>query len=204
MGVSYSRRMATATARDYGDSCATDAGTLVIFTRVEGLLRHPVTKASEATRRALDALALGHVPLVLVSDSNAADVRALQRDLGLVQPFICSGGGSLHVPAAYFSQAAAPDAESWEVFNFDPPDRAAAIRLLSALFVARGHDKILSVGLGSESGDAPMLAAVDVPVVVRDEHRDQQPLLQYVPGAYVTSATGAAGWLEAVIGPVVS
>jgi len=202
MVVSYSRRMATA-ARDSGDSRATHAGTLVIFTRVEGLLRHPVAKASETTRRALDALVLGHVPLVLVSDSNAADVRALQRDLGLVQPFICSGGGSLHIPAAYFSEAAEPDAGSWEVFNFDPPDRAAAIRLLSALFVARGHDKILSVGLGSESGDAPMLAAVDVPIVVRDQHRDQQPLLQYVPGAYVTSATGAAGWLEAVIGSAV-
>jgi predicted mannosyl-3-phosphoglycerate phosphatase (HAD superfamily) len=194
--------MSTATARDYGDSRATDAGILVIFTRVEGLLGHRVTKAGETTRRALDALVLGRVPLVLVSDSNAADVRGLQRELGLVQPFICRGGGSLHIPAAYFSQTAEPDAGSWEVFNFDPPDRAAAIRLLSALFVARGHDKILSVGLGSESGDATMLAAVDVPIVVRDQHRDQQPLLQYVPGAYVTSATGEAGWLEAVIGPV--
>ena len=203
MVVSYSRRMPTATSRDYGDSRATDAGTLVIFTRVEGLLRHRVTQASETTRRALDALVLGQVPLVLVSDSNAADVRALQRDLGLVQPFICSAGGSLHIPAAYFSETAAPDAGSWEVFNFAPPDRAAAIRLLTALFAARGHDKILSVGLGSESGDATMLAAVDVPIVVRDQHRDQQPLLQYVPGAYVTSATGAAGWLEAVIGPAV-
>ena len=44
---------------------------------------------------------------------------------------------------------------------------------------------------------------VDVPIVVRDQHRDQQPLLQYVPGAYVTTATGAAGWLDAVIGPAV-
>lgn len=195
--------MSTATVRHQRGPDATDSGTLVIFTRVEGLLRQCVAKAGEMTRRALDPLVRGRVPLVLVSDSDAAEVRALQRDLDLVQPFICGGGAFLHIPAAYFSDTAEPDAGPWEVFSFDPPDRAAAIRLLSDLFLARGHDKILSVGLGCDSADAAMLAAVDVPIVVRDQHRDQQPLLQYVPGAYLTTATGAAGWLEAVIGPAV-
>lgn len=187
-------------ARERVTSRATATGTLVIFTRVEGLLRQRAAAPCDVSRAALDALFVAHVPLVLVSDSSAPDVQAVQRELGLVQPFVCDRGASLYIPADYFSDVAECDPVPWEVFSFDPPDPAAAIRLLSALFIARGHDTILSVGLGCECGDATMLAAVDVPIVVRDQHRDQQPLLQYVPGAYLTTATGAAGWLEAVLG----
>lgn len=182
-----------------------ETGTLVIFTRVEGLLRHGVAEScGDVSRAALDALVQADVPLVLVSESGAQDVQALQCELGLAQPFICDRGALLYIPAAFFSETAEPRPGPWEVFTFEPPDPAAAIRLLTALFVARGQDKILSVGLGCECADAAMLAAVDVPIVVRDQHRDQQPLLQYVPGAYLTTATGAAGWLEAVIGPSLS
>ena len=177
-------------------------GTLVIFTRVEGLLSRRAAEPCAVSRAAFDALMLAHVPLVLVSDASVADVQALQRDLGFSHPFICERGALLYIPAAYFSEGEAGRVGGpWEVFSFEPPDPAAAIRLLVSLFIARGHDKILSVGLGCESADAAMLAAVDVPIVVRDPHRDQQPLLRYVPGAYLTTATGAAGWLEAVIGP---
>jgi predicted mannosyl-3-phosphoglycerate phosphatase (HAD superfamily) len=164
-------------------------------------LRQRALEPCEVSRAAFDALVAARVPVVLVSDSSAPEMQALQLDLGLAQPFICDRGALLYVPAAYFSDTAELGAGPWEVFSFEPPDPAAAVRLLSALFVARGHDKILSVGLGCEYGDATMLAAVDVPIVVRDQHVDQQPLLQYVPGAYLTTATGAAGWLEAVIGP---
>jgi predicted mannosyl-3-phosphoglycerate phosphatase (HAD superfamily) len=195
--------MQSATANDRIGPPAPGTATLVIFTRVEGLLRRRTTEACDVSRGALDALARAQVPLVLVSESSAAEVQALQRDLGLSHPFICDGGASLYIPAAYFIEATEPAPGPWEVFSFAPADPAAAIRLLSSLFAARGHDKILSVGLGCECGDATMLAAVDVPIVVRDQHHDQQPLLQYVPGAYLTSATGAAGWLEAVIGPAV-
>ena len=72
---------------------------------------------------------------------------------------------------------------------------------LCDLFLARGHDKILTVGLGCDTSDSAMLAAVDIPIVVRDQRLDQSALLRYVPGAYLTTATGAAGWLEAVVGP---
>ncbi len=193
--------MQTALAHDRVQPPAPETATLVIFTRVEGLLRRRMSQGCDVSRATLDALVRAQVPLVLVSESSAPDVQALQRDLGLSHPFICEGGAFLYIPAAYFTEAGAPG--PWEVFGFEPADPAAAIRLLSALFAARGHDKILSVGLGCESGDATMLAAVDVPIVVRDQHQDQQPLLQYVPGAYLTSATGADGWLEAVIGPAV-
>jgi len=41
-----------------------------------------------------------HVPLVFVSDSDAPDVRQIQHELGLMQPFISSGGCALAVMLA--------------------------------------------------------------------------------------------------------
>jgi predicted mannosyl-3-phosphoglycerate phosphatase (HAD superfamily) len=188
----------------------TVSSTLVIFTRVDGLLRQRATAPAsrnstpcELSRDALTALISTRVPLVLVSDSGAADMRQVQCELGLIQPFISSGGGTLHIPPEYFSQlddVPAPDGD-WEMFSFDTVGPAAAMRLLGALFRARGHDKIVTVGLGCDMSDSAMLAAVDIPIVVRDQRRDQSALLRYVPGAYLTTATGAAGWLEAVVGP---
>src|SRR5688500_7701210 len=179
------------------------SGTLVIFTRVDGLLRQRAASPCELSREALNALISTRVPIVLVSDSGAADIREMQRELGVLQPFISRGGAALHIPPEYFTQlddVAAPDDE-WEMFSFDTIGPAAAMRLLGALFLARGHDKILTVGLGCDTSDSAMLAAVDIPIVVRDQRLDQSALLRYVPGAYLTTATGAAGWLEAVVGP---
>jgi predicted mannosyl-3-phosphoglycerate phosphatase (HAD superfamily) len=181
-------------------SCA--SGTLVIFTRIDGLLRERAAAPCELTRDALAALISTRVPLVLVSDSDAADVRTIQRELGLLQPFISNGGAALHIPPGYFTQQEDDAAdEEWERFSFDPIGPAAAMQMLGALFRARGHDKILTVGLGGDTRDSSMLTAVDVPIVVRDLRIDQSALLRYVPGAYLTTATGAAGWLEAVVGP---
>lgn len=195
----------------------TASGTLVIFTRVDGLLRQRITAPAdkntapaennrvpcELSPDALNALISTRVPLVLVSDSGAADIRQMQRELGLTEPFISRGGAALHIPPDYFTQlddVGAADDE-WEMFSFDTIGPTAAMRLLGALFLARGHDKILTVGLGCDTSDSAMLAAVDVPIVVRDRRLDQSALLRYVPGAYLTTATGAAGWLEAVVGP---
>lgn len=179
------------------------SGTLVIFTRVDGLLRQRAAAPCELSHDALTALISTRVPLVLVADSSAADVRQIQRGLGLMQPFISDGGAALHIPPEYFAQAddAPAPGHEWEMFSFDALGPAAAMRLLGALFLARGHDKILTVGLGCDTGDSSMLAAVDIPIVVRDQRHDQSALLRYVPGAYLTTATGAAGWLEAVVGP---
>jgi predicted mannosyl-3-phosphoglycerate phosphatase (HAD superfamily) len=192
--------MHTAIARERGQTCA--SGTLVIFTRVEGLLRQRATAPCEVSRDVMTSLISARVPLVLVSEASEMDVRELQREIGVLQPFICDRGAALHIPPAYFSDAdESPGGDAWEVFSFDTRSPTAAMRLLAALFIARGHDKILTVGLGCDWTDSAMLAAVDVPIVVRDQRQDQTTLLQYVPGAYLTTATGTAGWLEAVIGP---
>jgi predicted mannosyl-3-phosphoglycerate phosphatase (HAD superfamily) len=173
---------------------------LVIFTRVEGLLRERGAGACEFPSEVVTALVSAQVPLVLVSESNAADIREMQRTLGLVEPFVCDGGNNLHIPPAYFDDMPEAANDGWERFSFGTTGPAAAIRLLSALFLARGHDRILTVGLGCDCRDATMLGAVDVPIVVRDRERKHVDLLRDVPGAYLTTASGAAGWLEAVIG----
>lgn len=193
--------MQTETAHSGVEACS--SGTLVIFTRLDGLLRQRAAAPCELSRDALTALISTRVPLVLVSDSDAADIRQIQQELGLLQPFISRGGAALHIPPEYFTQldAPAPD-EQWEKFSFDATGPAAAMRLLGALFLARGHGTILTVGLGCDTSDSSMLAAVDIPIVVRDQRFDQSALLRFVPGAYLTTATGAAGWLEAVVGPV--
>ena len=175
---------------------------LLIFTRVEGLLRQRASGRCEVSRDALDAVIAARVPLVLVSDGAAAEVQEIQRELGLFEPFICRGGGELHVPVAYFSEGDASSADSgWERFSFHTSSPAAAMRLLSALFIAQGHAKMLTVGLGCGCSDGAMLTAVDIPIVVRDHSHDQSTLLEHVPGAYLTTASGPAGWLEAVVGP---
>jgi mannosyl-3-phosphoglycerate phosphatase len=57
------------------------------------------------------------------------------------------------------------------------------------------------VGLGDSLNDLELLAAVDIPIVVRNAaggHTEQ--LMRSVRGAMVTTHEGPAGWYEAVTG----
>ena len=166
------------------------SGTLVIFSRVEGLLR-------DRTHA---------VPIVLVSAWDAAEIRRLQHEFAFHQPFICEDGAALHVPRSWLNQ---PDEASrcvndgtaeWEVFRFSPPSVGAAFELVNAMFRARGYDPLLTVGVGCDVADYNLLTVVDVPIVVRDGSSRQPELLRRLPGAYVTASTGPAGWSEALLG----
>ena len=59
--------MQTALAHAPMDACEHPTGTLVISTRVEGLLRRCDTARCDVSRDALDALVSARVPLVLVT-----------------------------------------------------------------------------------------------------------------------------------------
>jgi len=182
-----------------------ESGSLVIFTRLEGLLREPTHAASVAARDPLRFLASQRVPVVLVSAWNAAEIRQLQHEFAFNQPFICEEGAALHVPRAWLTVSScvnptsAEDAE-WEVFRFSPPNIGAAFELVSEMFVARGHDPLLTVGIGCSLADYALLASVDIPIVIRDEYGHDPELLHHLPGVYITSASGTAGWSEAVLG----
>ena len=174
---------------------------IVVFTTTDGVLRDRETGSCGEAREALDLLAARAVPVVLMSQGDAAGVQALQRELGFDYPFICDGGASLYIPRGYFEELDGLTAgdEAWEIFQFGVRDPSRAVRLLASLYSVRGEE-ILTIGFGSRVEDSGLLTAVHVPIVVRQPDDDPLRLLRRVPSAYVTAAVGPAGWNEAVLG----
>ena len=174
---------------------------IVVLTAIDGVLRHPVTGSCREARTALDLLSQQSVPVVLLSHGDSEPVQQLQRDFGLTQPFVCHGGATLFIPRGYFEELdglTSGDA-AWEVFEFGVRDPARAVRLLTSLYSVRGED-VLTIGFGCDWADRALLAAVDVPIIVRCPDGDQARLLRRFPGAYLTEASGPDGWSEAVLG----
>jgi predicted mannosyl-3-phosphoglycerate phosphatase (HAD superfamily) len=185
-------------------SVAPAATSLVVFTAIDGILRHPINGTCAEARVGLDLLASRGVPVVLMSHGDPGPVQELQRELGIVQPFICEGGATLYVPRGYFEELDGLTAgdPAWEVFDFGVAEPARAVRLLVSLFSVRGED-VLTIGFGCGWNDRTLLTAVNVPIVVREEGVDQSRLRQRFPAAYVTAAAGPAGWSEAVLGSTI-
>jgi predicted mannosyl-3-phosphoglycerate phosphatase (HAD superfamily) len=175
----------------------------VIFTRVEGVLCDRLDAWLTADESPLQFLNSWGVPVVLVSSGTAAELQPLLRDFGLQQPFICENGGVLYVPQTWLEPETlnvTADRDEWERFRLSPPSMAAAVELACTMFVARGYDSLLTVGIGCDLADYGLLTAVDIPIVVRSQHGNQTELLRHLPEAYVTSSPGIAGWSEAVLG----
>ena len=177
---------------------------IVVFTTVDGVLRHPGTPSCDDAREALALLTTRGVPVVLMSHGDAASLQETQRELGLAHPFICHGGACLYIPRGYFEEldGLTSGDEAWEVFQFGVSDPSRALRLLASLYSVRGED-ILTIGFGGAWEDCALLAAVDVPIVVRQQTSDSTRLLRKIPSAYLTTAIGPAGWSEAVLGSAV-
>ena len=73
-------------------------------------------------------------------------------------------------------------------------DKGTAVRALLELFGGR-HREVRSIGLGDSLNDLPLLAAVDVPVVIRSR---RSPVPFGLSGAIRTRTVGPRGWNEAV------
>ena len=186
---------------DRPDSSTTFSRSVIIFTRVDGALREKWEHPCDTVRSAVATVAGDGVPVVLVSDDSPEHVEQLQRDLAVRGPFICAGGETLFIPRGYFEELdglSSGDAQ-WEVFSFPSGDPTRAVRLLTSLFAVHADD-LLTVGLGCDWSDRSFLRAVDVPIVVRNDGKDQRRLLRSLPNAYLTTATGGHGWSEAVLG----
>lgn len=195
------RQLTLVPARDPFVSAPVASTPIVVVTTIDGILRHPLTGSCGEARAALDLLAQQSIPVVLLSHGDPGPVQELQRELGLVEPFLCEGGATLYIPRGYFEELdglTAGDA-AWEVFEFGVRDPGRALRLLASLYSVRGED-ILTIGFGCTWSDRSLLAAVDVPIVVRQAEVDPGRLLRRFPSAYLTEATGPAGWSEAVLG----
>jgi len=174
---------------------------IVVFTAIDGILRDRDRGPCGQVRNGLNLLCERQVPVVLMSHGDAEPVQRLQHELGLLEPFICEGGAVLYIPRGYFEEldGLTSGDDRWEVFQFGVRDPARAVRLLASLFCVRGAD-VLTIGFGCSWADRTLLASVSVPIIVRNDSDDQAKLLRRIPGAYVTTATGAAGWSEAVLG----
>jgi len=176
---------------------------LVVFTAVDGAIRQSASGSCVAARRAIDLLESRGVPVVLTSLDSAHEMVALQQDFGERHPFVCDGGRTLYVPRGFFTdlQDLWPNDEEWHVVPLGVADVARAVRLLVSLFQVSGDD-VLTVGLGCAWSDRRMLEAVDVPIIVRGDAPDQARLRRTLPAAYLTTASGPAGWCEAVLGSI--
>jgi hypothetical protein len=147
-------------------------------------------------------LASRNVPIVFVSSRPAPEVLAMQASLGVRHPFVCDDGAALYIPAAYFPELTRIGTfnNGWNIVEFKPPyDTGHGVRLLTSLFRV-SSDHVVIVGLAERWQDRVLLHESDVPVIVRSGHPDQLRLLECVPSAYLTDATGTAGWCEAVQG----
>jgi hypothetical protein len=182
-------------------ACDTDGeSTVIVFVRLGTPRAGPAHNLCQLPHRAVDLLRGWGARLILVSASTADYVRQVQRELEIIEAFVCDGGAALHVPPSYRRERHGTDG-GWEMFRFSPPDKSAAVIFVRDLFLGSGSRDVLTIGIGCDFDDYGVLAAVDVPVVVRDVVKDQSGLLRYVPGAYLTNAVGLDGRAEALIGP---
>jgi hypothetical protein len=176
------------------------SASIVVFSTVDGIIRTSGESGDEC-RVALELLAAHGIPVVLVAHGGAGEVQEIQRELGFLHPFVCDGGSALYIPRGYFAEldGLSHGDEEWEVFEFGVRDPARAIRLLASLFSVKEQD-VLTVGFACAWKDRALLAAVEVPIVVRTGSPEQERLVRRVPGAYLTEAAGPAGWSEAILG----
>jgi predicted mannosyl-3-phosphoglycerate phosphatase (HAD superfamily) len=165
---------------------------LVIFSAVDEAWNTPTARW----------LAAGNVPVVLVSRRSADEVLAAQAMLGTRHPFVCDGGAALYVPTGYFPELTRIGyvRDGWNCVEFKAPyDTGHAVRLLTSLYRVCNERSVI-VALVQQWADRVLLQEADVPVVVRNGDPDQMRLLDCIPSAYLTSASGLAGWGEALQG----
>jgi len=79
-------------------------------------------------------------------------------------------------------------------------DKGRAVQLLSRFYRKNWRGHLQAVGLGSSANDLPMLAAVDVAVLLPEANGSFAPeVLARLPAIRQANAPGPAGWNEAVL-----
>lgn len=268
---------------------------LVVFSALDGALLDSRSGSWGAAEEALAELERRRAPLVLVAGRTRAEVEALQRRLGSIQPFVTEHGGGIFIPHGYFPQRivgastigrfhcvalgrpyeelvealeavtqesgvevvgfhnlspreiarntglpmaqaelarrrefeepfffAGAGEESVQRFihlagqrgvtiargarfcrAFSGSDPGRAVKHLMKLYRAArpgGRSRLRAVGLGANAEDLPMLAAVDVPILLpQPGGAFDTELERRLPRARRLAASGPAGWNEAVL-----
>jgi predicted mannosyl-3-phosphoglycerate phosphatase (HAD superfamily) len=177
---------------------------LLILTCVDGALRDSAIGSCAAATETIRALASRGVAVVLTSYHSVDELLALEKEVGVMLPFIAANGRSLHIPRGYFGRpplAATRRIGTWDVIEFAPPSLEDALDVLLQVG-ANDRGAPLLVGVGASWPDHLLLRHVDIPVVVRSAIVDQHALRVCFPHAYVTDAVGAQGWSEAILGSI--
>jgi mannosyl-3-phosphoglycerate phosphatase len=77
-------------------------------------------------------------------------------------------------------------------------DKGRAAMCLKQMYELEMASRVVTVGLGDSMNDLPLLASVDIPVIVPNVAADLARLHRELPRAYVTDRRGPAGWSGAV------
>ena len=75
---------------------------IVVFSDVDGVLRHHDMHAWTEAARAIRRLEREDIPLVLCSSHTRAEIEWIQQELGIHHPFICESGSAAFIPSGYF------------------------------------------------------------------------------------------------------
>jgi mannosyl-3-phosphoglycerate phosphatase len=96
---------------------------IVVFSDVDGVLRHPHEHSCTEAARALERLWREDVPLALCSSHTRAEVEWIQQELGIRHPFVCESGGAAFIPPGYFEFAVpgARDLAGYQAVEFGRP-----------------------------------------------------------------------------------
>ena len=111
---------------------------LVVFSDLDGTLIDHHTYEIQESEAALRTLAERAVPLVFCSSKTFAEQVYLQRQFGILQPFIFENGSAVAIPAGFFStRSYTPDRleKGYEIVVFAHAD---AIQLNAHLYLIKG------------------------------------------------------------------
>jgi mannosyl-3-phosphoglycerate phosphatase len=96
---------------------------IVVFSDVDGVLRHPHLRSCTEAAKALRRLRRENVPLVLCSSHTRAEIEGIQQELGIHHPFVCESGGAAFIPRGYFEFAVpgSRDLAGYQAVEFGRP-----------------------------------------------------------------------------------
>jgi len=114
--------------------------TALIFTDLDGTLLDHHNYSATGSAHAIQTLLEHTWPLVFCSSKTFAEQRALQRALGLTQPFIIENGAAVAIPQGYFPNlaGAAMTVDAYEIYPLAHADAAALRSVLGDMEGIRG------------------------------------------------------------------
>jgi predicted mannosyl-3-phosphoglycerate phosphatase (HAD superfamily) len=170
------------------------------------VFRDPASSELHPTvRQAAQLLIDADIPIIFVAPSAIREPEHIQRELGIVHPYLSNGGATLHIPHGYFEGGCAGAGNrDWEMMTFVTQDfgldaPSGGLQFLVQTYRTHRSD-IVTVGFGVTSSDRFVLEYVDVPVIVRNRNIGQSQLQTSFPDAFVTHSEGPLGWGEAILG----